>query len=60
MTKTDLAHAQSVKKQTEFLVQARVRNRKKMLEASGRIDKLKRKVSGLKSVQIIRKFRGKI
>lgn len=60
MAKTNLAHAQTGKEETQLLVKARVRDRKKMLEASGNIDKLRRKTSGPKSVQMIRRFRGKI
>lgn len=45
----------------ELLIRHRVRDRKKMLEASHNIDKLRRKApSGWNSVEIIRKFRGPI
>lgn len=47
-------------KKLEFLIDAKIYDRKKILEASENIDKLQRKVSGLNSVAIIWKFRGKI
>ncbi len=49
-----------MKKRVEFLIGGRIYDRKKMAEASCNIDKLRRKVSGLSSTEIIRKFRGKI
>lgn len=49
-----------MKKKLEFLIDAKICDRKKILEAGEHIDKLQRKVSGLSSVEIIRKFRGKI
>ncbi len=55
-----LEHLNLMKKKVEFLIGARIHDRKKMLEASCSIDKLRRKVSGLNSVEIIRKFRGHI
>lgn len=54
MTTKEKAHL------VEILTQHRVRDRKRMLEASQNIDKLRRKVKGLNSVEIIRKFRGPI
>lgn len=57
---TVLEHLGLMKKRVEFLIGAKIHNRKKMLEASHNIDKLRRKVSGLNSVDIIRKFRGRI
>lgn len=44
----------------ELLTHHRIRDRKKMLEASQNIDKLRRKVKGPGSVEIIRSFRGPI
>ncbi len=44
----------------EILTQHRVRDRKKMSAASYNIDKMRRKVKGPDSVEIIRKFRGPI
>jgi hypothetical protein len=44
----------------EILTQRRVRDRKRMLEASYDIDRMRRKVKGPDSVEIIRKFRGPI
>jgi len=44
----------------EILTQYRVRDRKRMSEASHYIDSLRRKTKGLSSVEIIRKFRGPI
>ncbi len=45
----------------ELLTQHRVRDRKKMLEASQNIDRLRKKAPrGWNSVEIIRKFRGPI
>ena len=44
----------------ELLTQHRVRDRKKMLEASQNIDRMRRKVKGPSSVEIIRRFRGPI
>lgn len=44
----------------EILTQHRVRDRKKMSEASSSIDSLRRKVKGAGAVEIIRKFRGPI
>lgn len=58
--KTELEHLDTMQKRVEFLIGARIHNRKKMAEASYHIDKLQRKTSGPNSVQIIRKFRGKI
>jgi len=55
-----LEHLNLMKKRVEFLIGGRIYNRKKMVEASHNIDKLQRKVSGLNSVKIIRKFRGTI
>lgn len=58
--KIELEHLDTMQKRIEFLIGARIHNRKKMSEASHNIDKLQRKTSGLNSVEIIRKFRGKI
>ena len=58
--KMELEHLETMEKRVEFLIGARIRDRKKMLQASQNIDKLQRKTSGLNSVEIIRKFRGKI
>ena len=55
-----LEHLNLMKKRVEFLIGAKIHDRKKMLDASRNIDKLRRKVSGLNSVEIIRKFRGYI
>ena len=55
-----LEHLNLMKKRVEFLIGAKIHDRKKMLDASRNIDKLRRKVSGLNSVEIIRKFRGHI
>lgn len=44
----------------ELLVQHRLRDPKRMLEASQKIDHLRRKTRGESSVEIIRRFRGKI
>ncbi len=44
----------------EVLTQYRIRDRKKMSEASHNIDNLRRKAKGSSSVEIIRKFRGPI
>ena len=55
-----LEHLNLMKNRIEFLIGARIHDRKKMLDASHNIDKLRRKVSGLSSVEIIRKFRGSI
>ncbi len=55
-----LEHLNLMKRRVEFLIGARIHDRKKMLGASCNIDKLRRKVSGLSSVEIIRKFRGPI
>ena len=55
-----LEHLNLMKRRVEFLIGARIHDRKKMLGASRNIDKLRRKVSGLSSVEIIRKFRGTI
>lgn len=44
----------------ELLIQHRLRDPKRMQEASQKIDKLRRKTKGESSVEIIRKFRGKI
>ncbi|OIO75828.1 MAG: hypothetical protein AUJ85_01825 [Elusimicrobia bacterium CG1_02_37_114] len=57
---TDLEHLGLMRKRVQYLIGARIRNQKKILEASHNIDKLQRKVSGLNSVDIIRKFRGEI
>ena len=55
-----LEHLKLMEKRVEFLIGARIYDRKKMRKASCNIDKLQRKVSGLNSVEIIRKFRGAI
>lgn len=44
----------------EVLTQYRMRDRKKMSDASHYIDSMRRKTKGLSSVEIIRKFRGPI
>jgi len=44
----------------EVLTQYRMRDRKRMSDASCHIDSLRRKTKGLSSVEIIRKFRGPI
>lgn len=54
MTTKEKAHL------TEILTQHRVRDHKKMSEASHNIDNLRRKVKGSRAVEIIRKFRGAI
>lgn len=58
--KSGLEHLELMRKRVEFLIGGRIRNRKKMVEASQHIDKLCRQVKGLSSVEIIRKFRGAI
>lgn len=58
LTNIVLERLNPMKKKLEFLIDAKIYDRKKMLEASESIDKLQRKVSGLNSVKIIRKFRG--
>lgn len=55
-----LEHLNLMKKRIDVLVGAKIYDRKKIYQASGNIDKLQRKVSGLNSVEIIRKFRGDI
>lgn len=55
-----LEHLNLMEKRIKFLIGAKIYDRKKMAEASRNIDKLQRKVSGLRSVEIIRKFRGAI
>ena len=59
-TNIALEHLNLMEKRVKFLIGARIYDRKKMLQASRNIDKLQRKVSGLNSVKIIRKFRGTI
>lgn len=55
MTTKEKAHL------VEILTQYRVRDRKRMLEASQNIDKLRKKApKGWNSVEVIRKFRGPI
>jgi len=54
MTAKEKAHL------TEILIQHRVRDRKRMSEASHNIDNLRRKVKGSSAIEIIRKFRGAI
>ncbi len=49
-----------MKKRVEFLIGGRIYDRKRIFGASHNIDKLRRKVSGLSSTEIIRKFRGEI
>ena len=44
----------------ELLIQHRLRDPKRMREASQKIDNLRRKTKGGNSVEIIRGFRGKI
>ncbi len=44
----------------ELLIQHRLRDPKRMQEASQKIDNLRRKTRGEGSVEIIRRFRGKI
>jgi len=44
-------------KRVEYLIGARVRDRKKILAASQAIDRLRRKVPGWESVQEIRRWR---
>ncbi len=44
-------------KRVEYLIGARVRDRKKILAASQAIDRLRRKVAGWNSVQEIRRWR---
>lgn len=44
-------------KRVEYLIGARIRDRKKMLTASQTIDRLRRKVRGWDSVQEIRRWR---
>lgn len=44
----------------ELLTHQRVRNYKRMQQASGQIDKMRRKVKGESCVGIIRRFRGAI
>ena len=44
-------------KRVEYLIGARIRDRKKMLAASQAIDRLRRKVAGWDSVREIRRWR---
>jgi hypothetical protein len=52
-----LEHLGVMAKRVEYLIGARVRNRKKILAASQTIDRLRRKVPGWESVQEIRRWR---
>ena len=52
-----LEHIGVMAKRVEYLVGARVRDRKKILAASQAIDRLRRKVPGWESVQEIRRWR---
>lgn len=58
--KLSFEHVDMMRKRIELLIGAKVHDRNKVLKASQGIDKLRRKVSGLNSVEIIRKFRGPI
>lgn len=60
VTKAGLENLQLIQKRAEYLIGGKIRNQKRILEASCNIDKLRRKVSGYNSVEIIRKFRGEI
>ncbi len=44
----------------ELLTHQRIRNYKKIQQASHQVDKLRRKVKGDSCVEIIRRFRGEI
>ena len=52
-----LEHLGVMAKRVEYLIGARVRDRKKILAASQAIDRLRRKVPGWESVQEIRRWR---
>jgi len=52
-----LEHVGVMAKRVEYLIGARVRDRKKILAASQAIDRLRRKVPGWESVQEIRRWR---
>ena len=50
-------HLDVMTKRVEYLVGARIRDRKQMLAASQAIDRLRRKVAGWESAQEIRRWR---
>ena len=50
-------HLDVMTKRVQYLIGARIRDRKKMLTASQAIDHLRRKVAGWDSVQEIRRWR---
>ena len=52
-----LEHRDVMAKRVEYLIGARIRDRKKILAASQAIDRLRRKVPGWNSVQEIRRWR---
>lgn len=52
-----LEHLDVMTKRVEYLIGARIRDRKKMLTASQTIDRLRRKVRGWDSVREIRRWR---
>lgn len=52
-----LEHLGMMAKRVEYLIGARVRDRKKILAASQAIDRLRRKVPGWESVPEIRRWR---
>ena len=50
-------HLDVMTRRAEYLIGARIRDRKKMLTASQTIDRLRRKVHGWESVREIRRWR---
>lgn len=60
ISKIDLDHLELMEKRVEFLVGAKIYDRKRILKASQDIDKLRRKAKGLKSVDEVRRWRGEI
>jgi hypothetical protein len=52
-----LEHVGMITRRIEYLVGARIRDRKRILAASHAIDRLRRKVAGWSSVQEIRRWR---
>lgn len=60
ISKIDLEHLELMQKRVEFLVGAKICDRKKILKTSSDIDQLRRKTKGLKGVDEVRRWRGEI
>lgn len=60
LRETGLEYLGLMQKRVQYLIGAKVHDRKKMIRASQHIDALRKKVKGINSVEIIRKYRGAI